>query len=256
MKVVIFAGGLGTRLGEDTYVTPKPMIKIGEHPIIWHIMKSYSHYGFNDFVILCGYKNEVIRDYFLNYYKNNSDISVDCKTGDIEIHNPTSEDWKVTLLNTGLDDMTGSRLRQARSFLENERFFLTYGDGVSNVNLEELVKLHNNEKKMVTLTAIKPRGRFGALEIDQNSVTSFVEKNNHNENWINGGFFVIEPDIFKYIPDGKDAIFENDTLSVLAKLQQLSAYKHDGFWHCMDTPKDKIDLNTMWNQKNTPWKTW
>jgi glucose-1-phosphate cytidylyltransferase len=256
MKTVILAGGFGTRLGEDTAVIPKPMIRVGEYPIIWHIMKIYAHYGFNEFVVLCGYKNEVIRDYFLNYHKNNSDISIDYKSGSMEIHSCPSEEWKVTLLNTGRNDMTGSRLRKAKYFLENERFLLTYGDGVSDINVTELIKFHDNEEKLVTLTAIKPGGRFGALEINQNAVTSFVEKKNCVENWVNGGFFVVEPDIFNYIPDGENAIFECDTLSALAESKRLSAYKHSGFWHCMDTPKDKADLNAMWNQNKAPWKVW
>ncbi|GHU14864.1 glucose-1-phosphate cytidylyltransferase [Alphaproteobacteria bacterium] len=256
MKVAIFAGGLGTRLGEETSVIPKPMIRIGEYPVIWHIMKIYSHFGFNDFVVLCGYKNEVVKDYFMNYYMNNSDITIDYEDNSVEIHKKNSEKWKVTLVDTGINSMTGARLKKARSFLENDQFFLTYGDGVSDVNIKDLLEAHEKSGKILTLTAIQPEGRFGVLKIDENLVTSFGEKKDTIDSWINGGFFVVNPEIFDHIPDGKDTIFEQTTLNGLAEHGQLNAYKHNGFWHCMDTLKDKNDLNALWHSRKAPWKIW
>jgi glucose-1-phosphate cytidylyltransferase len=256
MKVVIFAGGLGTRLGEETFTIPKPMVKIGNYPIIWHIMKSYSHYGFNEFVILCGYKGEVIKDYFINYCRYQADITVDLLNDVVEFHRKSSENWKITLVDTGLNSMTGTRLRRAKQFL-NERFLLTYGDGLSDVNINDLIAAHDKSGKIATLLAVKPEGRFGVLTISNETVIDFAEKQKDNgDKWINGGFFVVEPEIFDYIPDEGEVIFEQYTLSKLAMQSDLGAYKYPGFWYCMDTLKDKADLNTMWTNLNAPWKVW
>jgi glucose-1-phosphate cytidylyltransferase len=256
MKVVIFAGGLGTRLGEETSITPKPMIRIGGYPIIWHIMKIYSHHGFNDFVILCGYKGEVIKDYFVNYCMLNSDITIDYEDNSVEVHRKASENWKVTLLNTGINSMTGARLKKAYSFLKDAPFFLTYGDGVSDVNVKDLLTVHEKSQKIITLTAVKPEGKFGSLRLEGDLVTNFDEKKDNDGRWINGGFFVVEPKIFDYISDEDDAIFESHVLHNLSQNHKLNAYKHEGFWHCMDTLKNKTDLNVMWDSGKAPWKVW
>lgn len=257
MKVLILAGGLGTRLGEETGIRPKPMVEIGNQPILWHIMKIYSHYGFNDFVVLCGYKQEVIKDYFVNYYMNNSDITIDLGTDNVTVHQNVSEPWKVTLINTGRDTLTGGRIKKARDYVGNEAFMLTYGDGVSDVNIKELVDTHKRSGKLATLTAYQPEGRFGSLDIQTGgTIHSFQEKPKEGGSWINAGFFVLQPEVFDYIPDGDDAVWEQDPLRNLAKDGQLSAYKHHGFWHAMDMLKDKIDLNNMWKNNTAPWKVW
>ena len=257
MKVVILAGGLGTRLGEETGVRPKPMVGIGGKPILWHIMKIYSHYGFNEFVILCGYKSEVIKDYFVNYYMNNSDITVDLSTNNVDVHKNTSESWKVTMFYTGRDTMTGGRIKKVKDFIGNEPFMLTYGDGVSDVDINKLIKSHKNSGKLATLTAIQPSGRFGSLEFGKdNNIINFQEKPKGDGAWINGGFFVCEPEIFDYIPDGDDAIWEQEALRGLVNDGQLNSYKHDGFWRPMDTLKDKEDLNKLWADNQSPWKLW
>ena len=255
MKVLILAGGLGTRLSEETDVRPKPMVEIGGKPIIWHIMKHYSYYGYNDFVILLGYKGYFIKEYFANYYLHQSDVTFNMKTGQMEIHNNTSEPWKVTLLDTGVDSMTGGRIKQARRYIDNQPFLLTYGDGVSDVNIDELVKCHKKEKKLITMTAIKPSGRFGAITLDSNLVTEFIEKPSGDGNWINGGFMVCEPKVLDYI-DNEMTTFEQQPLKVLAKEAQLNAYKHNGFWQCMDTLRDKKMLNDLWNSNQAKWKVW
>lgn len=259
MKVVILAGGLGTRLSEETSLKPKPMVEIGGKPILWHIMKIYSHYGFNDFIILTGYKGHIIKDYFINYYTHYSDITVDMLNNSIEIHNTRHEPWRVTMLYTGQDSMTGRRILQAKPYIEDKTFMLTYGDGLSNVNLRELLAFHNSHGKAVTMTSVLPEGRFGLLDINNNSqVSSFIEKpkGDYNKGWINGGFFVCEPKVFDFIDVENNIIFEQDPLKNLVNHGELYSYRHNGFWKCMDTLKDKNDLNSMWLNNNAFWKVW
>ena len=254
MKVVILAGGLGTRLSEETSLIPKPMIEIGGKPILWHIMKIYSYYGFNEFVILTGYKSHVIKDFFVNYYNRYSDITVDMSKNSVEIHKTRHEPWKVTMLYTGQDAMTGARVKKAQQYIGNEPFMLTYGDGLSDVDINKLIAEHKASKKTLTVTAVQPGGRFGALDIDgRNNVSSFTEKPQGDGAWINGGFFVCQPELFDYIPDGETTIFEREPMQNLAADGKLNAYKHKGFWRPMDTLKDKNDLTAMWNSKNAPW---
>lgn len=258
MKVVILAGGLGTRLSEETRLIPKPMVEIGGKPILWHIMKTYSHYGFNEFIILTGYKSHVIKDYFVHYYQQYSDITVDMLNNSVEIHRMKTEPWKVTMLYTGQNTMTGGRIKKAQEYIGNEPFMLTYGDGVSDVNIDELIKCHKASGKIATMTAVQLSGRFGALVIkdDDNMITSFMEKPKGEESWINGGFFVCEPEVFDYIPQGDDVIFERAPLENLARDKKLNAYKHRGFWRPMDTLKDKNDLTYMWENDKAPWAVW
>ena len=257
MKVLILAGGLGTRLSEETSRIPKPMVEIGGKPILWHIMKIYSYYGFNDFVVLTGYKSHVIKDYFVHYYQRYSDITVDMANNSIEIHRMKTEPWKVTMLYTGENTMTGSRIKKAKEYIGNERFMLTYGDGVADLDINKLIESHNKSGKLLTMTAVQPSGRFGALVInDDNIITSFMEKPKGDESWINGGFFVCEPKILDYIPDGDDIIFEKGPLEKLAKDKQLNAHKHSGFWRPMDTIMDKQDLTNLWQNDKAPWAVW
>lgn len=257
MKVVILAGGLGTRLSEETSLIPKPMVEIGGRPILWHVMKIYSSYGFNDFVILTGYKSHVIKDYFINYYTRYSDITVDMANNAVEIHQHRNEPWKVTMLYTGQDTMTGSRIKKAKDFIGNERFMLTYGDGLSDINIPKLLEAHEKSGKLATVTAVQPTGRFGAINIENDfEVTSFAEKPKDDKAWISGGFFVLEPEIFDYIKDENYTVFEQEPLENIAKDAQLNAYKHDGFWKAMDTLKDKNDLTQMWLSQNAPWALW
>lgn len=257
MKVLILAGGLGTRLGEETAIRPKPMVEIGGYPILWHIMKIYSQHGFNDFVILCGYKSEVIKEYFANYYMNNADITVDLRTNSMEVHNTKCEPWKVTMLYTGRNTMTGGRIKRAKDFVGNEPFLLTYGDGVSDVDINKVIESHKQSGKLATLTAVQPSGRFGALNIEKDGeISHFQEKPVGDGSWINGGFFVLQPEIFDFIANGDDVTWEQEPMKNLAQSGQLNAYKHDGFWRPMDTMKDKEDLNKMWESGNAPWKTW
>lgn len=257
MKVLILAGGLGTRLSEETELKPKPMVEIGGKPILWHIMKIYSYYGFNDFIILSGYKSHVIKDYFINYYNRYSDITVDMANNSVEIHKTRHEPWKVTILYTGQDTMTGGRIKKAQPYVENERFLLTYGDGVADIDIRELIKSHNDSKKIATLTAVQPSGRFGSLIIkNENMITSFMEKPKGEEAWINGGFFVCEPEVFDYIKDGDKTIFERVPLETLAKEGKLNAFKHFGFWRPMDTLKDKMELTNFWINDQAPWAKW
>jgi glucose-1-phosphate cytidylyltransferase len=257
MKVVILAGGLGTRLSEETNLIPKPMVEIGGRPILWHIMKIYSYWGFNDFVILTGYKSHVIKEYFINYYFRYSDITVDMMQNSVEIHNHRTEPWKVTMLYTGQNTMTGGRLLKAKTFLGSEHFMLTYGDGVSDVNIPELIRFHENAGKLVTLTAIQPGGRFGSLEINnKGAVESFKEKPAGDGAWINGGFFVMEPGVFDYLTEGEVTILERKPLERMAETGSLNAYKHTGFWRAMDTLRDKNELTNMWTKGTSPWALW
>ena len=258
MKVVILAGGLGTRLSEETELKPKPMVEIGGKPILWHIMKIYSHYGFNDFVILTGYKSHIIKDYFINYYTRYSDITIDMQNNSVEIHKNRQEPWKVTMLYTGEDTMTGSRIKKAQDYIGDEPFLLTYGDGVADVDINEIINSHKNSGKLVTLTAVQLSGRYGAVVIkDDNIITTFSEKPKGEENWINGGFFVCEPKVFDYIQENNNnIIFEREPLENLAKDNQLNAHKHQGFWRSMDTLKDKKDLTEMWQRDIAPWAVW
>ena len=257
MKVIILAGGLGTRLSEETNLIPKPMVEIGGRPILWHIMKIYSFWGYNEFIILTGYKSHIIKDYFINYYTRYSDITVDMKNNTVEMHNIRTEPWKVTMLYTGQDSMTGGRLLAAKDIICKERFMLTYGDGISNINIPELINFHECSGKYVTLTSIQPTGRFGALDINDNGIiTNFKEKPKGDNSWINGGFFVMEHTIFDYLLDGKNTILEGKPLETLAEEGQLNAYKHTGFWRAMDTLKDKNDLTDMWTKDKAPWALW
>lgn len=256
MKVVILAGGYGTRLSEETVNIPKPMVEIGGKPILWHIMKIYSHYGYNDFIICLGYKGYIIKEYFMNYFMHMSDITVDLSNGGIKIHNSKAENWKVTLVDTGLDTMTGGRIKRIKDHLNGERFMLTYGDGVGDVNINSLVKFHESHGKLATMTAVQPSGRFGALTInDDKKVESFVEKPAGDGAWINGGFFVLEPEVIDYIKDDNTS-WEREPLENLTKENQLFAYKHEGFWKPMDTLRDKIELEKLWSTKEAPWKVW
>ncbi len=257
MKVVIFAGGYGTRLSEETDLKPKPMVEIGDRPIIWHIMKYYSHFGFNDFVLLLGYKSYMIKEYFVNYYLHHSDITVDTANNGLEIHNNKSEDWKITLVDTGLHTMTGSRLRKARKYIGDETFMLTYGDGLSDVDLNQLLDFHKSHGKALTLTSVLPEGRFGALELEENKVKKFWEKPKGDGAWINGGFFVCEPEVFDYIESGKDnVVFERGPLESLARSGQLYAMPHSGFWKPMDNIRDKNILCELWENDKAAWKVW
>ncbi len=256
MKVVILAGGFGTRLSEETSSIPKPMVKIGDKPIIWHIMKHYSSYGFNDFVILGGYKSYVIKEYFANYYLHQSDVEFDMEKNTMTTLESHTEKWKVTILDTGLHTMTGGRLKRAAKYL-NEPFMLTYGDGVSNVNIGELVDFHNNHSEKVTMTCVQPEGRFGAVDINtgNNVINSFMEKPKGDGAWINGGFFVCDPIVFDYLEDDT-TVFERSPLEKMAENRLLAAYKHNGFWKPMDTLRDKNELESKWNDNKAPWKTW
>lgn len=256
MKVLILAGGYGTRISEESDIKPKPMIEIGGKPILWHIMKHYSSFGFNEFVILLGYKSYVIKEYFANYYLHNSDVTIDTAKKSIEVHNNYSENWKITLLETGLDTMTGGRVKRAKDYIGNETFMLTYGDGVSDVNISELLKYHKSHGKKATMTAIQPEGKFGALSIESdNRISNFLEKPKGDGAWINGGFFVCEPQVLDYLTDDQ-TIFERAPLEKLAKEGELFSYKHHGFWQCMDTLRDKNYLNDIWTKGQAKWKSW
>jgi glucose-1-phosphate cytidylyltransferase len=257
MKVLLLAGGFGTRLSEETDVRPKPMVDIGGKPILWHIMKTYSQYGFNEFVILLGYKGYYIKEYFANYFLHQSDVTIDMSNGKMEVHNNSSEPWKVTLLDTGLDSMTGGRIKRAQSFIGNEAFMLTYGDGVANINIEDLVKFHKSHGKLLTMTSAQPDGRFGALDIDENNkVNEFKEKPKGDGSWINAGYFVCEPEVFDYITEGDSTVFEQAPLKNLARDGEIFTYKHNDFWMPMDTLRDKHKLNEIWQEKKAPWKVW
>ena len=257
MRVLILAGGLGTRLSEETRLIPKPMVEIGGKPILWHIMKIYSYYGFNDFVILSGYKSHIIKDYFVHYYQQYSDITVDMLNNTVEIHKIQTEPWKVTILYTGQNTMTGGRIKKAQEYIGNEPFLLTYGDGVADININALIENHKQNKKFCTLTAVKPTGKFGAIKIDNDgTINDFQEKPDGDGNWINGGFMVCEPEVFNYIDKDESTIFERKPLENLAKDGQLNAYKHVGFWRSMDTLKDKNDLTELWLNNKAQWAKW
>ena len=257
MKAVILAGGLGTRLAEETSIKPKPMVEIGGMPILWHIMKIYSFYGINDFIICCGYKGYVIKEFFANYFLHQSDITFDIKNNDIKIHHKRTEDWKVTLVDTGLDTMTGGRLKRVEEYLKGEdEFFFTYGDGLADINLIEVLNFHKNHGKIATITSVFPPGRFGALQIENdNQVIKFQEKPKGDGALINGGFFVLSKKVFDYI-DGDSTIWEEEPLKNITKDGQLMSYKHEGFWHPMDTLRDKQKLNQLLEINQAPWKLW
>jgi glucose-1-phosphate cytidylyltransferase len=256
MKVLILAGGFGTRLSEETDVKPKPMIEIGGKPILWHIMKAYSSHGFNEFVILLGYKGYVVKEFFSNYFLHQSDVTIDLANNSMKIHQNESEPWKVTLLETGLNTFTGGRIKRAKDYIGDDDFLLTYGDGLSDVDIEKTVKFHKKHGKNITMTAVQPAGRYGALDIqNDNSISSFQEKPKGDGSWINGGFFVCKSDVLNYIEDDS-TIFEQEPLINLASNGELMSYKHSGFWQSMDTLRDKKNLCQLWDQGNAPWKNW
>jgi glucose-1-phosphate cytidylyltransferase len=256
MKVVLLAGGLGTRLSEETEIRPKPMVEIGGKPIIWHIMKLYSSYGFTEFIVCLGYKGYVIKEYFANLFLHLSDVTIDISNNEVQVHNGPTENWKITLVETGSETLTGGRIKRVQKYVGDQRFMLTYGDGVSNVNIDELIAFHEKKKKMCTVTAVQPSGRFGVLQISEdNDVESFHEKRAEDSGWINGGFFVCEPEVFSFIQDDT-TIWEKDPLENIAKQNQLASYKHRGFWKPMDSLKDKMDLNELWYTNKAEWKVW
>lgn len=257
MKVVLLAGGFGTRISEESHLKPKPMIDIGGMPVLWHIMKIYSHYGLNDFIVCCGYKAYVIKEYFANYFLHNSDVTFDFTSENkMEIHSNYAEPWRVTLVDTGLNTMTGGRIKRVQKYVGDETFMMTYGDGVSNIDIDELLKYHNQHGKIATLSAVNVEQKFGVLDIDDdNFINSFREKNDSDGSMINAGFMVLKPEIFDYI-EGDHTTFEREPLENLAKEGQLAAFKHKGFWHCMDTQRDKQRLEELWENNEAPWKVW
>ncbi len=254
MKVVILAGGMGTRLSEETNLRPKPMVEIGGHPILWHIMKIYSSYGFNEFIICLGYKGQMIKEYFANYFLYSSDVTIDLKENKLEIHNSISEPWKVTLVDTGLATQTGARIKKIEKYIHNDRFLLTYGDGLCDIEIDKLIAHHDKTGKIATLTAVQPEGRFGVLDIASDSVINkFQEKPNGDGNWINGGFFVFEKSFFNYLSLDEHLVLEKDPLEKLVAQKELATFKHHGFWKCMDTARDKEQLEQVWGKGNAPW---
>jgi len=256
MKVVILAGGLGTRLSEETDIKPKPMVEIGGKPILWHIMKIYSHHGFNEFIVCCGYKGHVIKEYFADFFLHHSDITFDLANNKMDVHDTAVENWKITLVDTGKDSMTGGRIKRIQKYVGNQPFMLTYGDGVSNIDIKKLVEFHKSNKKFVTVTAVQPESRFGVLDINsKHEVKSFMEKPKGESGWINGGFFVCEPNVFDFI-EGDATTWEREPLEHIAKQNQLAAFKHEGFWKPMDSLKDKNDLNKFWDTNTAEWKIW
>lgn len=256
MKTVLLAGGFGTRISEESQFKPKPMIEIGGMPILWHIMKAYSHFGFHEFIICAGYKQEVIKEWFANYFIHHSDITFDFTDGNrVIVHNEHSEPWKVTVVDTGLNTLTGGRIKRIKDYIDNDTFLMTYGDGVCNVDISRLISQHRKEKKLATLTAVLPEGRFGVMDIDGSQIRSFREKSKMDMGWINGGFMVLEPGVIDYI-EGDSIMFEREPLEQLAKDGQLMCYKHNGFWQCMDTLRDKQKLEELWDSGHAPWKVW
>lgn len=257
MKVVLLAGGFGSRISEESYLKPKPMVEIGGQPILWHIMKEYSHYGFNDFIICAGYKQHVIKEYFANYYLHRSDITFDFSMDNaMKIHNNVAEPWKVTVVDTGLNTLTGGRLKRVRDYIGDEPFMMTYGDGVCDINISELLEFHKKGGKLATMTAVMPDGRFGVLEINEDStIERFAEKKKEDGGWINAGYMVLEPQVLDYI-NGDQTTFEKEPLEKLSAEGQLQAYKHGGFWQCMDTLRDRNKLEEMLQQGKAPWKKW
>lgn len=258
MKVVILAGGFGTRISEESHLKPKPMIEIGDSPILRHILKIYSHHGFNDFIICCGYKGYVIKEYFADYYLHRSDITFDfSNNNEMTIHSNVAEPWRVTVVDTGLNTQTGARIKRIQKYINNEPLMLTYGDGVSDINIGKLLEFHKSHGKIATMTAIQPGGRFGVLDIDEHqSVNKFTEKAKEDGGWINGGFMVLEPQVFDFLNDSEDLVFEREPLERLATEGNLAAYKHKGFWQCLDTLRDKARLEDLWNSGKAPWKVW
>lgn len=256
MKVVLLAGGYGTRISEETHVKPKPMVEIGDKPILWHIMKIYSRFGFNDFVICLGYKGVAIKEYFANYYLHESDITFDFTNGHhATVHQQRGESWKVTLVHTGKDAMTGARIRKIKPYVGNQPFMLTYGDGVADIDIGKLAEFHRQGAKLATITAVQPAGRFGMLQIDEtNQVNGFLEKPRGDGGWINAGFFVLQPEVFDYLEEGEQCVFEQGPLEQLAAAGQLQAFRHAGFWHPMDTLRDKQYLDQLWESGRAPWK--
>ena len=255
MKAVILAGGLGTRLSEETSTKPKPMVRIGGYPILWHIMKMYSSHGVNDFVICAGYKGYVIKEYFANYFMHMSNITFDMSNNEMMVHENNAEPWKVTIVDTGDESMIGGRLKRVKDYLDGESFCFTYGDGVSDVNIREVIKFHKEKGKWATVTAVQPPGRFGAIRMDDTTITSFVEKPNGDGGFINGGFFVLEPEVLDLI-EKDSTIWEREPMEKLAELRQIEAYRHTGFWRPMDTLRDKNYLEDLWNSNKAPWKVW
>lgn len=255
MKAVILAGGLGTRLSEETTVKPKPMVEIGGRPILWHILKCYSSHGINDFIICAGYKGYVIKEYFANYFLHMSDVTFDMQNNTMKVHNRKAEPWSVTIVDTGDDTMTGGRIKRVRDYTDNETFCCTYGDGVGDVNIRALIDFHRKSGRLATLTGVQPPGRFGALQLQGEMVHSFQEKPEGDGSWINGGFFVLEPGVFDYI-ETDSSIWEREPLERLAANEQLGIFRHHGFWRPMDTLRDKLELENMWETKKAPWKSW
>jgi len=259
MKVVILAGGLGTRISEESHLKPKPMIGIGDQPILWHIMKIYSSFGFNDFVICCGYKGHVIKEYFADYYLHRSDITFDFSAGNhMTVHENVAEPWRVTLVDTGMNSQTGARVKRVQKYIGDEPFMLTYGDGVGDIDIPALVEYHKKSRKLATLTGIQPGGRFGVLDLDEagTSVAGFREKAKEDGGWVNGGFMVMEPKVFDYLSTDESCVLERAPMEALSQDGQLGVYKHYGFWQCMDTMRDKIILEDMWAKDRAPWKVW
>ena len=254
MKVVILAGGLGTRISEESVVKPKPLVEIGGKPIIWHIMKIYSSYGLNDFIICCGYKGYLIKEYFINYSLHTTDISVNVRSNKIKVHKKTTEPWNITLIDTGEESLTGDRIKKIEQYV-GDSFCLTYGDGLTSANIRNIINYHKKNKKLATVLAVKPSGRFGAIDVKDGTVKKFLEKPKGDGGWINGGFFVLNKNIFNYLLK-KNCIWEREPLEKLAKENQLMAFEHDGFWYAMDTLRDKIYLENLWKSKNIPWKSW
>jgi glucose-1-phosphate cytidylyltransferase len=257
MKVLILAGGMGTRLSEETDLRPKPMVEVGGRPILWHIMKLYSNYGHNDFVVLLGYKGYYIKEYFANYFLHQSNVTIDLSNNKLEVHSNSSEPWRITLLDTGADTMTGGRVKRAEDFIGGERFMLTYGDGVCDLDMAQLLAFHESHGRAITMTSVQPDGRFGTFEAGADgAVSRFLEKPRGDGSWINGGFFVCEPKVLNYITQGDATVFEQQPLQNLANDGELFTYRHPGFWKCMDTQRDKMDLHALWQSGEAPWKTW